>query len=363
AGRKLQKIRHYVAMQDLIVFTETGEWRVTGTEGGVITPTGSLKATPQSEYGIGDVPPMVTGDQILFVLRSGRQVRDLGYKFESDNYSGSDLTLLSSHLFETRRVVAWAQQKNPYGIIWCVMDDGTVNALTYLREHEVWAWGQHTTDGTVESVAVVPENDVDVPYFVVRRVVGGVARRYIERMVPNLSTTPREQTFYVDSGLTYAGSAVSRVAGLDHLEGRAVLGLADGAVVGLDGELVVTGGAVDLPFAASTIRLGLGYDSLFESLAFALGDRTTEGVVKGVGEVSLSVLHTSGIEVGGSWDDMNEHKARSFEDYGDAPSLITDTITITAGSGYDTAGTVCLRQRYPLPASILSIAPNIDYAT
>ncbi|MBA1159387.1 hypothetical protein H0S73_25245, partial [Microvirga sp. Marseille-Q2068] len=42
AGRKLQKIRHYVAMQDLIVFTETGEWRVTGTEGGVITPTGSL---------------------------------------------------------------------------------------------------------------------------------------------------------------------------------------------------------------------------------------------------------------------------------------------------------------------------------
>lgn len=362
AGRKLQKIRHYVAMNDLIVFTESGEWRVIGTDGGVITPTGSLKASLQSEYGIGDVPPLVVGDQILFVQRSGKQVRDLGYKFESDNYSGSDLTLLSSHLFKTRRVIGWAHQQNPHGIIWCVMDDGTLNALTYLREHEVWGWSQHITDGFVESVAVVSENHVHVPYFLVRRIVGGVSRRYIERMVPNPSGA-REDGFFVDSGLPYHGPAISTVLGLQHLEGRTVVGLADGAVVGLDGELVVSGGSVTLPFAASKIVIGLGYESLFESLSLSLNDRVTEGLVKAVGEVSLAVEGTTGIEVGGSWDDLNEHKARSFEDYGTAPELKTETIGITAGSDYDiSGGRVCVRQRYPLPTTILSIAPKIDYA-
>lgn len=361
AGRKLQKIRHFVALQDLIIFTETGEWRVRGTEGGVITPTGSIAAVPQSEYGIGNLAPLVVGDQVLFVLRDGKQMRDLGYKFESDNYSGSDLTILSHHLFQNRRIVSWAYQQYPDSVIWCVMDDGTLNSLTYMREHEVWGWSRHVTDGIFESVAVVSENNVDVPYFVVQRVANGGYHRYIERMRPQASSE-RADAFFIDSGLTYYGAPVSSVAGLEHLEGRQVAGLADGAVIGLDGELTVTGGAVELPFAAEKIHLGLPYESLFESLSFALNDRVAEGVIKGVGEVSLSVLGTTGIEVGGSFSDMNEHKARDFEDYGTAPSLKTQSLTITAGSDYNTAGTVCVRQRYPLPTTILAIAPKIDYA-
>ena len=361
AGRKLQKIRHYVALQDLIVFTETGEWRVRGTEGGIVTPTGSIAIMPQSEYGIGNVPPLVVGDQVLFVLRSGRQVRDLGYKFESDNYSGSDLTILSHHLFDTRRVVAWAHQKQPNSIIWCVMDDGTLCSLTYMREHEVWAWAPHATDGAVESVAVVSENNVDVPYFAVQRQIGAGYRRYIERMRPD-RPAGREFAFYVDSGLSYYGPPVSAVGGLSHLEGRQVVGLADGAVIGLDGELTVSGGAVALPFAAERIHLGLPFESRFESLSFALNDRVAEGVIKAVGEVVVTVQNTSGIEAGGSFDDMNEHKARTFEDYGDAPGLYSEPISIVAGGDYNTGGRVCIRQRYPLPATILALAPKIDYA-
>ena len=360
AGRKLQRIRHYTAMQDLIVFTESGEWRVRGPDNGILSPS-SIKADLQSEYGIGSVPPMVVGDQVLFVLRDGRQVRDLGYKFESDNYSGSDLTVLSHHLFERRSVVEWAHQKTPNSIIWCVMDDGSLNALTYMREHEVWGWARHSTDGVFESVAVVRENNVDVPYFLVRRLVNGAWVRFIEAMRPDRAPG-RANAFHVDSGLSYSGTPVSRVSGLGHLEGRTVVGLADGAVIGMTGELVVTGGAVDLPFPASIVHLGLPYNSDLESLSFALNERVAEGMIKGVGEVTVQVKDTSGLLVGPDFENLNEAKARLFEDYGEAPRLYTGSFDIATASDYDRAGTVCIRQSYPLPATILALAPKIDYA-
>lgn len=361
AGRKNQTIRHYVAMQDLLVFTANGEWRVTGTEAGVITPTGSLKTTPQSSWGIGNLAPLVLGTQVLFVLRSGKQLRDLGYKIESDNYDGSDLTLLASHLFEKRRIVSWAYQMYPNSVIWCVMDDGMLLSLTYMREHEVWGWAQHDTQGRFKSVAVVTENDVDVPYFVVERDIMGMAHKYIERMVPK-RTADRKKMLFVDSGLSYEGNPATIISGLSHLEGRTVMGLADGNAIGMNGDLVVTNGSVTLPYPASRVQLGLAYESLFESLSLSLGDQVTEGLIKGVGEVTLSVLDTSGIEIGDNFTDMNEHKARSFENYDEAPELFSGPITIPAGSGYDYGGRVCVRQRYPLPATLLSIAPVIDYA-
>lgn len=359
AARSLQKIRHYLSMADLLVFTESAEWRVRGTQDGILTPS-SIKAEPQSYHGIGDVPPLVIGDQVLMVLRDGRQVRDLGYKFESDNYSGSDLTVLANHLFQGKRVLEWAHQKYPDSIIWCVMDDGSVNALTYMREHEVWGWARHVTDGTFESVAVVRENDVDVPYFVVARTIGGVPKRYVERITP-VSATDRPTAFFVDCGLSYSGDPITAVGGLSHLEGRTVVGLADGAVVGRDGELVVAGGSVTLDRPASVIHLGLPYESRLETLSFTLGDRVTEGTIKAVGEVKVRVVNTSGIEIGVDFTDMGEHKAREWEDYGEAPSLFSGIITLAASADQDRKGAVCLRQSYPLPATVLSISPDIDY--
>jgi hypothetical protein len=45
--------------------------------------------------------------------------------------------------------------------------------LTYLREHELWAWHRHDTDGAFERVCVVPEGDEDAVYVVVRRTING----------------------------------------------------------------------------------------------------------------------------------------------------------------------------------------------
>ena len=39
-----------------------------------------------------------------FVQRQGARVRDLGYEFASDSFTGTDLTILARHLFEGHSV-------------------------------------------------------------------------------------------------------------------------------------------------------------------------------------------------------------------------------------------------------------------
>jgi hypothetical protein len=43
------------------------------------------------------------------------------------------------------------------------------------------AWARHDTDGFFESVTIVPEGNEDIPYFIVRRTINGVTKRYVEK--------------------------------------------------------------------------------------------------------------------------------------------------------------------------------------
>ena len=361
AAKMLQKIRYYLGLQDLIIFTENGEWRVKGGQDGVMTPS-SIDPKPQSFFGIGDVPPLIVGDAVLFVRKDGKQVRDLGYKYETDSYTGSDLSVLSAHLFKNRTVLDWSYAQYPDSVIWCVMSDGLLCSLTYMREHEVWGWSQHATDGVVENVAVVREDGLDALYLVVRRLIGGVWRRYIERIRAGRADS-RVAAFYVDCGLSYVGGPeIQTITNLQHLEGKTIVGVADGAVVGMDESLVVNAGKITLPRPATVIHLGLPYESKLQSLTLTPSDESAIGRSKATGRVNVHVEGTSGIEVGTRFDNMNEHKARSFEPYSTAPELKTEILQIAAPDTFKkNGGEICVRQRYPLPTTILALQPEIDY--
>ena len=178
--REVNEIRHIIAMNDLILLTSGGEWKLNGSDGS-FTASASLVASPQSFYGCSNVAPVVSGNMILFVQSGGSVVRDLGYTYVSDSYDGEELSIFANHLFEGKTVVDMAYSKEPYRILWCVMSDGTVNALTYNRKQEVAGWHRHETKGAFESVAVVREGNEDVVYFVVKRNINGIEKRFIER--------------------------------------------------------------------------------------------------------------------------------------------------------------------------------------
>lgn len=203
AAERKQDIYHILSIKNgLIVFTRSGEWKVTGRDGNIITPDNQLPE-PQSRYGSSkDLRPMVIGESILFADRTKKIVYDMEYDLNIDGYKATDKALLVKDLFKNRNVVAWAYAARPYGVIWCVMDDGTVLSLTYLKEHDVWGWCEHNTKGRFLDVAVVPENGRDVTYFAVERRIGGVWKKYIEVM-EDREFAEVESALFMDSALSY----------------------------------------------------------------------------------------------------------------------------------------------------------------
>lgn len=140
----------------LAVGTEGGEWLLTGTEGQAITPS-DLFFQPQTSHGSEPgLPALMAGSGIIYMQRGAKVARAFGYSFNSDKYESGDLSLLARHILQGSKVVAWAWQDEPYGIAWCVLADGSLAGMTYMREQDVIAWHRHRTAGRVLAVATMP---------------------------------------------------------------------------------------------------------------------------------------------------------------------------------------------------------------
>lgn len=202
ASLRLDSILHILPLSDLILLTAGGEHRVFATDGPITPSTAQVK--PQSFHGSTDLRPIVAGDNGLFLSR-GQYVRDFTYDFSSDKFLGKDLSVLSRHLFDGYTLTDWDWSTSPYGLVHAVRSDGTGLVFTYQPEQDVFAWSRSTTKGKYISTSSIREGDYDIPYFVVRRTVGGETVQFIERGDTRLFTR-LEDAFCVDAGLTYAGT-------------------------------------------------------------------------------------------------------------------------------------------------------------
>ncbi len=177
---------------------------MSGDSGNTVTPTDFL-LTNQSNYGSSDIKPIVIGNTVLFVDFSEKIIRDFFYTLEEDRYKGNKLTVLARHLFalDTQKIKRWAYESGPRTIIWIVRADGSMIGLTYNREHKVFGYHRHETEGTFEEVSTVLNSSggVDV-YCLIKRTINGSTRRYIETMEIALETDDVRDAFCVDSGLT-----------------------------------------------------------------------------------------------------------------------------------------------------------------
>lgn len=217
ASTQVNRITALVPMPSgLIMFSSGGAWQITG--GGVAsggTPTAitstNITATPQAYNGAADVPPIVIGQEVLFVQAKGSIVRDLSYNYYVNIYTGTDLTVLSNHLFINRKIKEWAYVEEPFKVVWAVQETGSLLSLTYLKEQDVYGWMRHDTNGLFQSVCAVSEPPYDNIYFVVKRLLAGGWTYTIERMEqrakidgdPTLGIAANiEQAWCVDCGLS-----------------------------------------------------------------------------------------------------------------------------------------------------------------
>ena len=361
-NRQVNAVRHIVSLDSLILLTSGSEYKVTEGQDQVLTPS-TMGVRAQSYNGASWIPPVVVNDSVIYIQDRGSRFRDIKYDFASDKYAGGDLSLLAEHLFENYEIEELAYSQEPYGILWAVRDDGVLLGLTYQRDHQVFAWHHHVTDGEFESVAVITEGNIDALYCTVKRVIDGVTTRYVERFESRI-TTSSSDVYCVDCGITYTGVATTTITGLDHLDGETVRAVCDGAEVT---GLVVSGGSVTLPRAASKVSIGLPFTPVIETLD--VDTPTAMGSIrasdKSVSKVVMEVEDSRGGWVGpklsdGSVSTMTEIKPRFDADgYGPIP-LRTFKQEVFIDPQWGTSGGLRVEQRSAFPLTILTMIPTVD---
>lgn len=371
AARRVDPVVWLVALRELIAGTTGGEWEIGGSgQSGVVTP-GGINAKLQSARGSAPgLQPVVIGNTILHVSRAGDCVRDLVYDFGADSYAGTDRSLLATHLFNGRRITAWDYQQAPDSIVWCVTSDGVLLGLTWMREHEIFAWHRHDTDGFYEDVCVLPGDDYDDVFFVVRRQVNGKTVRYIEQFAEPMPV-PRNyeslndkaknavlaEAFHVHCGLSYRGNPVSKISGLNHLEGKSIAILADGCVVP---PRKVVSGAVTLEHPASLIHAGLPYSAEARTVNYEpqQPDGTSVGLQKRIARVLVKFSNSSAVNVGIN-NRTVEAKWRTNEPYGSPPRLHSETMPISVPGTWSRDSNVWITSDTPTPFTVLGIVPEV----
>ncbi len=363
AANQHHPIRHMVSLKDLLILTAAAEWTVRGGDGpkSPITPS-SIDAEPELYVGSSEATPIVSGNSLIYVQARGRTPHDVRFDQEVQGLGGRDLSLFAGHLFDAYTLEELDYQLVPHSVVWFVRSDGTLLGMTYIREQNVIGWHRHDTgaDGEFEHVCVVPEDDEDVVYVIVKRTIAGVDVRYIERLERREIFTYNEDVFFVDSGLSYQGSAVSAVSGLDHLEGATVVALGDGVPLG---EFTVASGAIaNLGALCSDIHVGLPITCDLETLDLDINGSGIRDKPKSVKSVSL-LLDASArtFEAGPTSAKLVPfRKAPAPQDQTLATAAFTGQVELSVQSQFTREGRVFIRHTDPLPLTILGIIPSVE---
>lgn len=206
AARSAATIRHIVSLQDMLLLTQQGEWRLFAINSDAIGPE-TVAVRQQSEVGGSSVRPLVVSSSVIYPDVRGGHLRHLSFSPQQQAYSTGDLSLRAVHLFDKYSIRDATFQRSPYPIAWFVSSSGKLLGCTYIPEEEITAWHQHDSpNATFESVVSIPEGDQDTLYAVVVREIGGTSHRRIERIVPDVSVS-LEDAVLSDAAITYDGSS------------------------------------------------------------------------------------------------------------------------------------------------------------
>ena len=366
-SNEVNVIRYLVSSSQLVVGTSGGEFvvRASGFDE-PLTPT-NTQIKQQTTFGSAPIQPLLIGNSTLFIQRAKRKLRELAFSSESDSYVAPDMTILAEHITEGG-IEEMAYQQEPDSVAWLVRADGVLACMTFRREEQVVAWHRHIVGGAfgsgnavVESVATIPGDiDEDQVWVIVKRTINGATKRYVEYLSGFDFGTDVGNAFFVDSGLTYSGSAATTISGLNHLEGQSVAILADGAA---HANKTVSSGAITLDRSVTKAQIGLPFTSKLETLRIDAGSAmgSSQGKNKRIGEVTVRLFRTVGLKIGTSSTELDTVPFRSSSDSMDtALSLFTGDKTAEFNGGYDDDATITIVQDLPLPMTILAIFPTLS---
>lgn len=361
-SEKHNQIQWLASSHKLFLGTIGDEWYITGEETSFSIET--IYARRQSTKGSEAIRPILADDITLFVERLGRSVMEFVYDYRTASYGSTNRSLLASHLTETSSIVRMAYQVVPNNIIWCVKDDGTIAALTYNKDASILGWTSHNTEGLFKDVCCIPdEEDRETnTWFLVEREIDGNNLLYLERLTKEFISQDAEDAWMVDCALEYdnEGVPITTVSGLEHLEGKTVSILANGAV---HPRLEVSGGEITLNYSSDRLIVGLPYTTRIVPLLAdtAVTEGTTIGRMQRITDINIYLYRSLGMWIGRDDEAMEEVPFRLPTDLtGVAVPLFSGIKHIAFPEGHDRLPNVIIEQRQPLPLMVVSMIDKAE---
>ena len=353
------RIHHMDAANDLIIYTEGNEWTISGNS--TVKPS-DVTPRNQQNNGCSDVLPVRVNNRLIYVQRRGSIVRDMGYSYDSDSYTGMDLTILAKHLIKNKELIAASFAQEPDSCVYFVRDDGVMLCLAYIAEQKVYAWSHIITDGKIEAVAGCQQGNNDITYVITNRTINGKTERYIERMDADHDSDYQQDYVMMDCATHYKLSTkATHITGLDYLEGKTVCVLGDGY---LYEELVVTNGAVDIDEPAADIIVGLPYTMILEQPNFEtqMRDGSAQGREKTISFVILRLSNSFGGEIGPNGGVLSDiiYDVGQLE-MGQHILYTGDKKVTLASGGFNVDGRVYIRHDKPYPFTLSAIIRAVTF--
>jgi len=374
-----ERIMHFVGMDKLIVLTSESEKILSaGGNSPAITPT-SVDVRTRSRHGTTAVRPLVIGNEVLFVAKSGRRVMNLFYSLEADGYDVDELMTLNPDLFEGKQITSWAYDEDDK-IIW-IIASGVLYSLTYDRRQQVWAWATHSsTSGVIPpkymSVASIKTPTGADVYFALERTIGAGKVYTVEALRSENANpvAPRQVDSYIAKTINPASITVT---GLTHLIGARVSGLFYTVAPGGDGTnfdngtpfedlLVNASGEIILPVDAVYVVVGLPYVCTLRPVRPEMGSQgqTSQSMFKLINKVTMRVINTRGLEVSVPHNDKKiavEPKPFIGVQTQKAPNYVTGDIELNVFGSWGKKGQIEIVQKYPLPAHVVALMAEVEY--
>ena len=356
ASDRVNVIRHLLPARFLQILTTSAEFTLSGGTGSTpVTPT-NVNVLRETTFGCSEVRPVRAGNSTILIQKGQEKVKEITFDLDTDGLLGIDLTILADHI-PRGGLTDMVWQQEPELILWFVHSDGRLVGLTYDRANAAIGWHDHVIggSGTVESITSIPSGSEDQVYLSVKRTIDGSTVRHIEYLKTIEFGDDVADAFYVDSGLTYDGSATTTITGLNHLEGETVAVLTDGAT---HDDEVVTNGKITLDVSSEKVHVGYSYTSTLETLRLEAGadDGVAQGKLKRIHGVTARFFKTVGAELGPDTDNLDRLPFRdSSMAMDEAVPLFTGDKEIYFPAGYENDARVIVRQSQALPMTVLAI--------
>ena len=327
--------------KQLFAGLDSGEHVIFG-EAGIIASNNA--ATEQhSTYGSSRIQTTIINEEVAYVDTRGRKVRLLDFDSNQQNMKSFDVSYIAEHITEGR-IIEMDHGSSPFGALYFTTFDGRLITCHIEKDRGIYGWSQNDTDGFIQSVTIVREFGIDVPWIAVIR----DNRLMLERI-----DITRE--IYSDSHQTIEEIVATTVFfGFNHLIGLDVQIMADNVVH--PNVVVASDGSITLQFEANRVDAGLQYIPEIETLPQMqdLESGSTRSHIKRFSKVNVSLLDCPRPVING----QDTYRRDPLTTMGEREADKTEIVEIT-NSGWDDESVVNVSQPLPLKMVIAGIGGKL----